>query len=100
MIYTLLTVLLAGGKFAHSITPQEYDYVIIGSGPGGGPLAWVIMLRSPCISRLTDAYRANLALSGASVFLIEAGGDASSDIVQRIPARCVTSVCTTLCLQD
>jgi len=100
MIYTLLTVLLASGKFAHSITPDEYDYVIIGSGPGGGPLACVILLRFPCIYPLINVYRASLALSGASVFLIEAGGDASSDIVQRIPARYVTSVWTTLCLSD
>lgn len=42
-------------------TPQatEYDYVVVGSGPGGGPLA------------------VNLAKAGYSVFLIEAG-DAST----------------------
>ena len=33
----------------------EYDYVVVGSGPGGGPLA------------------VNLAKAGYSVFLIEAG---------------------------
>ncbi|CAI6292734.1 unnamed protein product [Periconia digitata] len=47
---------------------NEYDYVIIGSGPGGGSLA------------------ANLAREGHSVFLLEAGGDASDDIYQRLPA--------------
>ncbi len=36
---------------------DEYEYVIIGSGPGGAPLA------------------ANLAIAGHSVLLIEAGGD-------------------------
>ncbi|KAI0394621.1 GMC oxidoreductase [Xylariaceae sp. FL0594] len=35
----------------------EYDYIVIGSGPGGGPLA------------------VNLATAGYSVFLIEAGDD-------------------------
>ncbi|KAJ2897740.1 uncharacterized protein MKZ38_004416 [Zalerion maritima] len=39
----------------------SYDYVIIGSGPGGGPLA------------------SNLAQEGYSVFLIEAGDDESDD---------------------
>ncbi|CAI6315842.1 unnamed protein product [Periconia digitata] len=68
MIPTLVTALLAGGSFAYA-APEEYDYVIVGSGPGGGPLA------------------ANLASSGASVFLIEAGGDNSRDIAQALPAR-------------
>lgn len=42
-----------------SAQATEYDYVVVGSGPGGGPLA------------------VNLAKAGYSVFLIEAG-DASS----------------------
>ncbi|EUC39559.1 GMC oxidoreductase [Bipolaris oryzae ATCC 44560] len=46
----------------------EYDYVIIGSGPGGGSLA------------------ANLATSGYSVFLIEAGGDGTNAYVEEIPS--------------
>ncbi|RWA06978.1 hypothetical protein EKO27_g8133 [Xylaria grammica] len=46
---------------------SEYEYVIIGSGPGGGTLA------------------ANLARSGHSVFLIEAGGDHGDDILQTVP---------------
>ncbi|PVH98866.1 GMC oxidoreductase [Periconia macrospinosa] len=69
MIYILLSALLASGVLASNATTGEYDYVIIGSGPGGGPLA------------------ANLALSGASVFLIEAGGDHSRDIAQAMPVR-------------
>ncbi|KAM0354814.1 hypothetical protein ACHAPU_000638 [Fusarium lateritium] len=46
----------------------EYEFVIIGSGPGGGTLA------------------ANLARAGHSVFLIEAGGDQGDTPLQRIPA--------------
>jgi choline dehydrogenase len=42
-------------------TEPSYDFVIVGSGAGGGPLA------------------ANLALEGFSVLLIEAGGDAIND---------------------
>ncbi|KAF4432129.1 hypothetical protein F53441_13848 [Fusarium austroafricanum] len=50
-----------------------YDYVIIGSGPGGGPLA------------------ANLAKEGHPVFLIEAGGDNHTDIHQEVPALARTA---------
>jgi len=42
-------------------TDHTYDFVIVGSGAGGGPLA------------------ANLALEGFSVVLIEAGGDRTND---------------------
>lgn len=34
---------------------------------------------------LTSSHRANLATSGYSVFLIEAGGDSSADFLQQIP---------------
>ncbi|KAF2643050.1 putative choline dehydrogenase [Massarina eburnea CBS 473.64] len=46
----------------------EYEYVVIGSGPGGGPLA------------------ANLARAGHSVFLIEAGEDHGDSLLQQIPS--------------
>ncbi|KAI1069362.1 hypothetical protein LB507_008736 [Fusarium sp. FIESC RH6] len=44
-----------------------YDYVIVGSGPGGGSLA------------------ANLAQEGHSVFLIEAGGDNHTSLNEEFP---------------
>ncbi|AEO63927.1 uncharacterized protein THITE_2109539 [Thermothielavioides terrestris NRRL 8126] len=43
-------------------TNDTYDYVVVGSGPGGGIVA------------------SNLALAGHSVLLIEAGRDASDDV--------------------
>jgi choline dehydrogenase len=46
----------------------EYEYVVIGSGPGGGTVA------------------ANLARAGHSVFLIEAGGDHGDNLLQQIPS--------------
>lgn len=52
-----VTILLASTVTAAPAAPaaDEYDYVVVGSGPGGGPLA------------------SNLAKAGYSVFLIEAG---------------------------
>lgn len=43
------------------VQAATYDYVVVGSGPGGGPLA------------------ANLAKAGYSTLLIEAGGDEGSN---------------------
>ncbi|KAH8897745.1 alcohol oxidase [Thozetella sp. PMI_491] len=40
---------------------QQYDYIVVGSGPGGGPLA------------------ADLARAGQSVLLLEAGSDLTND---------------------
>jgi choline dehydrogenase len=45
-----------------------YDYVVVGSGPGGGIVA------------------SNLALAGDSVLLIEAGRDASDDLSTTVNA--------------
>ncbi|KAH7118583.1 hypothetical protein B0J13DRAFT_599741 [Dactylonectria estremocensis] len=47
---------------------SKYEYIIIGSGPGGGSLA------------------ANLARAGHSVLLLEAGGDDGDSLLQQIPA--------------
>ncbi|KAI0483412.1 hypothetical protein F4859DRAFT_503053 [Xylaria cf. heliscus] len=52
---------------------EEYEYVIVGSGPGGGTLA------------------ANLARDGHSVFLIEAGEDKGDNLIQRAPAYADTN---------
>ncbi|KAL2843736.1 hypothetical protein BJY01DRAFT_264195 [Aspergillus pseudoustus] len=49
-------------------TTTVYEYVIVGSGAGGGPLA------------------ANLARKGHSVVLLEAGDDQGSNLVQQVPA--------------
>ncbi|KAI1174877.1 hypothetical protein F4777DRAFT_552217 [Nemania sp. FL0916] len=46
----------------------EYDYVIVGSGPGGGPVA------------------ANLAVAGFKVLLIDAGGDSGDANKETVPA--------------
>ncbi len=45
-----------------------YDYVVVGSGPGGGPLA------------------SRLAIAGYKVLLIEAGDDQGNATVQQVPA--------------
>ncbi|KAF5976009.1 choline dehydrogenase [Fusarium bulbicola] len=49
-------------------TVVEYDYVVVGSGAGGGPVA------------------ANLAVAGFKVLLIDAGGDSGDDWVEKLPA--------------
>ncbi|ETS86651.1 hypothetical protein PFICI_00479 [Pestalotiopsis fici W106-1] len=46
----------------------SYDYVVVGSGPGGGPTA------------------ANLAVAGYKVLLIDAGGDSGDAMVEEVPA--------------
>jgi choline dehydrogenase len=49
-------------------TLDGYEYVVVGSGAGGGPLA------------------ANLARNGHKVLLLEAGDDQGSNINQQVPA--------------
>ncbi|KAK3938426.1 GMC oxidoreductase [Diplogelasinospora grovesii] len=46
---------------------NTYDYIVVGSGPGGGPVA------------------SNLAQNGFSVLLIEAGDDQSDNILTKVP---------------
>lgn len=47
---------------------EDYEYIIVGSGPGGGPLA------------------ANLARHGHKVLLLEAGDDQGQNIKEKVPA--------------
>lgn len=47
---------------------SEYDYVVVGSGPGGGPLA------------------ARLAIAGFKVLLLDAGDDQGNATRQMVPA--------------
>ena len=53
---------------ASGTTLEDYEYVVGGSGPGGGPLA------------------ARLALNGYKVLLIDAGDDQGNAINQTVPA--------------
>jgi len=46
----------------------DYEYIVVGSGPGGGPLA------------------ANLAKAGHKVLLIDAGGDSGTALAETVPA--------------
>lgn len=53
---------------ARRTTDTSYEYVIVGSGPGGGPLA------------------ARLAIAGHSVLLLESGDDQGLNINYQVPA--------------
>jgi len=50
------------------VNADTYDYIVVGSGPGGGTLA------------------ANLAKAGESVLLLEAGDDEGNNLNEEIPA--------------
>lgn len=50
-----------------SVNSTAYDYIVVGSGPGGGPLA------------------ANLAVGGYKVLLIDAGGDQGDNLFESVP---------------
>ncbi|SPO03264.1 related to permease of the major facilitator superfamily [Cephalotrichum gorgonifer] len=62
-----LTALLASVALAADIPDgaEQYDFIVVGSGPGGGPLA------------------ANLARAGFSTLLLEAGEDHGDDSMYR-----------------
>lgn len=53
---------------AQNLDESEFEYIVIGSGAGGGPLA------------------ANLARQGHRVLLLEAGGDRGDSINYQVPA--------------
>lgn len=55
-------------KRASEARTSEYDYVVVGSGPGGGPLA------------------ARLAIAGYKVLLLDAGDDQGNATRQIVPA--------------
>lgn len=55
-------------KRATNETLDVYDYVVVGAGPGGGPLA------------------ANLAIAGYKVLLVDAGGDSGDALTEVLPA--------------
>ncbi|AEO70987.1 uncharacterized protein THITE_2122898 [Thermothielavioides terrestris NRRL 8126] len=57
---------LASASSAGQSSDQNYDYIVVGSGPGGGPLA------------------SNLARAGYSVLLVEAGDDQSDNVNSEI----------------
>ncbi|KAM3428022.1 hypothetical protein MY4824_009088 [Beauveria thailandica] len=67
-VSTIGSFLVAVATGAAAENTDEYEYVVIGSGPGGGSVA------------------ANLARSGHSVFLIEAGEDAGDNRIEQVPA--------------
>jgi choline dehydrogenase len=65
-----LVLLSLKAATATSIDNKTYEYIVVGSGPGGGPLA------------------SNLARAGHSVLLIEAGDDQTENGEQRLCGRC------------
>ncbi|KAH7018229.1 uncharacterized protein B0I36DRAFT_425311 [Microdochium trichocladiopsis] len=74
-------VLVAGAFLAQEVlsvqsgnnTLEDYEFVVVGSGPGGGGTA------------------ANLAYAGYKVLLIDAGGDYSDNILTQVPAYSLAS---------
>ncbi|KAK8126555.1 choline dehydrogenase [Apiospora kogelbergensis] len=73
-----LAITAGGGAHASplsedTLNKSDYEYIVVGSGPGGGPLA------------------ANLARRGRKVLLLEAGDDQGLNINQTVPAFGPTS---------
>ncbi|WP_246128704.1 GMC family oxidoreductase [Pleionea sediminis] len=64
----MATGLGASAMRSFEFSDEEFEYVIVGSGAGGGPLA------------------ANLAKAGYRVLLLEAGDDDPSDDIYQVPA--------------
>jgi choline dehydrogenase len=61
-IISALALLSVKALAATSIDNKTYEYIVVGSGPGGGPLA------------------SNLARAGHSVLLLEAGDDQTENV--------------------
>lgn len=61
-IIAVLALLSVKVLAATSIDNKTYEYIVVGSGPGGGPLA------------------SNLARAGHSVLLLEAGDDQTENV--------------------
>ncbi|KAH8694456.1 GMC oxidoreductase [Ilyonectria robusta] len=74
LLLATLASLTSASILPTNLSPRQsdilttYDYVVIGSGPGGGPLA------------------ARLAIAGKKVLLIEAGDDQGDSIPYQVPA--------------
>lgn len=64
----LLAVLATSASLAQAVDLTGYEYVVVGSGAGGGPLA------------------ARLALAGHKTLLIEAGDDQGNNVNYTVPA--------------
>ena len=63
------TDVCSGGKCdGHSASDGDFDFIVVGSGAGGGPLA------------------SRLARAGRNVLLLEAGQDAGDSVTYQIPA--------------
>lgn len=60
--FLALLVAFVGRGVAAPTEPAKYDYIVVGSGPGGGTVAY------------------NLAKAGFSTLLLEAGNDQSTDM--------------------
>jgi choline dehydrogenase len=66
----LATFLLSAQALAAaSVDNKTYEYIVVGSGPGGGPIA------------------SNLARAGHSVLLIEAGDDQTENVSRTTQMR-------------
>ncbi len=61
-LFTVFASVSAASSSGKCQPASTYDYIVVGSGPGGGIVA------------------SNLALAGHSVLLIEAGSDATADL--------------------
>ncbi|KAJ9218132.1 CAZyme family AA3 [Paecilomyces variotii] len=68
MFRSLVTFLVASAAFAKAVELDDYEYVVVGSGAGGGPLA------------------ARLAIAGHKTLLIEAGDDQGHNVNYSVPA--------------